>query len=341
MLRTLIPRLRCPAGGGPLTLVSDDGDWVETGELLCAANGRRYPIRDGMPHLYVEDERWRPKAREAEGWVQLHKDRQLYGEASAPVDVRLPYVDHEPWLSTAREFDVALELGAPLAGKWVLDVGAGRGWAAAQFAVRGANAVALEINPDRHVGLGRSIDTMAHTGARFSPVIGDSENMPFADGAFDIAFASAALHHTSDIGLVLTNIARVLRPGGLLLAMHEPCAADGEDVDPLLEEERSYGINENHPGLDGYRHALRRAALSEQAIFAWQAYGVSDESRAIWSRELGVPGPAEVAARRPRWERLLGRLRRPANPRLPPQDWMDALLRRIGGGVIIAARRAP
>src|SRR5690606_13809330 len=129
-------------------------EWIETGALVCPTNGRRYPIRDGMAHLYVEDERWLPKAREAAGWVQLHNDRQLYSEASVSVDVRLPYVDQEPWNAIAPEFDVALELSGPLAGKWVLDVGAGRGWAAKQFAVRGASAVALEINPDRQVGLG-------------------------------------------------------------------------------------------------------------------------------------------------------------------------------------------
>ncbi len=345
----LLPLLRCPAGGGALTLegAQPAGDgWVAQGTLICQSNGRRYPIRNGMPYLYVDDERWQPKAREAAGWVQFHKNHQIYEQSGVGVDFQLPYFPHEPWVEVARQFDIALELTAPHQGKWVLDVGAGRSWAAKHFALRGASAVAVEINDDDQIGLGRSNALMEQAGVRYSAAIADSENLPFADRSFDIVFSSAALHHTSHLDLLLQNIARVLRPGGLMVAIHEPCVADSdtaEDIARVVAEERAYGINENHPYLGDYRRAMRGAGLKERAVFAWQAYGMPEGTLAIWSEELGVEPPAAFAAPPSGLGRLISRLaplRGPAPPpQVPPQRWMDNVLRHKGGGLILLAGR--
>jgi len=351
MLTNLIPLLRCPAGGGRLELAgaADETGWIETGELVCPANGRRYPIRDGMPLLYVDDERWQPKAREAVGWVEFHKDRGIYDQTGVEIDHMLPYFPEQPWLDIGKMFDVALDLVRPAPGKWVLDVGAGRGWAAKQLAVRGCNAVAIEINPDDQVGLGRSNALMRRTGVPYSAVIGDSENLPFADGAFDVVFSAAALHHTSDLDLLLRNIGRVLRPGGIMVAMNEPCVRDSAtsaELERAVAEELSYGINENHPFLDDYRRALAGAGLGDADIFAWQAYKMPPEAMAEWSAQLGIEPPSAFAPPPPRqgwFARLLGRPApapaAPAGSVIPPRPWMDHMLRRVGGSIVILARK--
>ena len=48
--------------------------------------------------------------------------------------------------------------------------------------------------------------------------------MPFADASFDLVFAFGAAHHFVRHRATLREIARVLRPGGTALYLHEPAA---------------------------------------------------------------------------------------------------------------------
>lgn len=323
----LLDVARCPACAGPLRLEGGLEPWIEAGTLVCDADANRYPIRLGMPYLYVDDESWQPKAREADGWVRMHRDRKIYDQTGVDVDFRLPYFEEEPWIGVARQFDIALELIKPARGLRVLDVGAGRGWAAKQLAVRGCSVVAVDVTDDDQVGLGRSRALMEEANVRFDAVVADSERLPFADASFDVVFCAAALHHTTDFDGLMANISRVLRPGGRLVAVNEPCIADDADDEEVrrtdLAEELSYGINETRPRLDDYRRVLARAGLRETALFAWQSYGMSRAALTAWSRALGVPAP-----------RTFLRFARGA-----PQAWTDNLLRRRGGEVILAATK--
>ena len=327
MLAGLLDIARCPACAGVLRLDGEAAEWIETGALVCDADGSRYHIRRGMPYLYVDDQSWAPKAREADGWVRIHQDKQIYDQTGVDIDFRLPYFEEEPWLKVARQFDIALELIRPSPGMQILDVGAGRGWAAKQFAVRGCRVVAIDVADDDQVGLGRSRALMEEAGVLFDAVVGDSERLPFADGSFDVVFCAAALHHTTNLDRLMDNIARVLRPGGHLVAVNEPCIADGADDEEVrrtdLAEELSYGINETRPRLDDYRRVFRHAGLHETALFAWQSYGMSRAALTVWSRALGVPAP-----------RTFVRFARGA-----PQSWTDNLLRQRGGELILAATK--
>jgi ubiquinone/menaquinone biosynthesis C-methylase UbiE len=92
----------------------------------------------------------------------------------------------------------------------VLDVGCGPGekadWVARAL---GAKVVALDQS-ERMVELtrARGIET----------VLGDVQALPFADGSFDVVIAAWMLYHVADLDLGLDEIARVLRPGGRLVA---------------------------------------------------------------------------------------------------------------------------
>ena len=249
-----------------------------------------------MPYLYVDDEQWRPKAREADGWVRIHKDKGIYDQTGVDIDFRLPYFEEEPWIGVARQFDIALELIRPTPGMRVLDVGAGRGWAAKHLAVRGCRAVAVDVTADDQIGLGRSRALMDEAGVLFDALVADSERLPFADASFDVVFCAAALHHTTDLAALMANIARVLRRGGRLVAINEPCIADEADDEEVrrthIAEELAYGINETRPRLDDYRRVLSAAGLRETSLFTWQSHGMSRAALAAWSRGLGVPEPS-------------------------------------------------
>jgi SAM-dependent methyltransferase len=97
----------------------------------------------------------------------------------------------------------------PLAGRRVLDAGAGTGLASAALRAVGARPVALD----------RSRPMLARDAqARPPAVVGALESLPLRDGAVDDAVAAFALNHVDDPVAALAELARVVRPGGAVLA---------------------------------------------------------------------------------------------------------------------------
>ncbi len=349
MQATLLSRLRCPACEGHLTLIGESAAWIETGTLVCTKCSHQYPIKNGMPHLHVDDARWQPKAAEASGWVKYHHDHQIYDQTGVDIDFQLPYFPHEPWLAIAHQFDIALELVVPQAGQWVLDIGAGRGWAAKHFALRGCHSVAIDVTDDEHVGLGRSRALMAQAGVVYDTLIADSEQLPFATASFDLVFCSAALHHTTDLTCLVDQIGRVLKHGGRLVAMNEPCVSDASQDDELrrtvLAEELSYGINETRPHLDDYRRVISHAGLQETVLLTPETYRRKPSDMVAWSHELGISPPTafeQASMGQPgRWFKAWRPQHGVASvERLQvPQAWVDHLLRERGGSLILVATK--
>jgi uncharacterized protein YbaR (Trm112 family)/SAM-dependent methyltransferase len=262
----LLELVSCPACEGPLAATAEEEleEEIERGVLTCETCGRSYPIRAGMPHLYVDDESWAAKGREAQGWVTLHQEMGIYEQGEDAVDLYIPYFPEEPWSRVAPSFDMALEALALDGSETVLDLGAGRGWAAKHFALRGCRVVALDVADDANVGLGRGRKLMQHANTYFERIIGDGERLPFRPESFDVVFCAAALHHTSDLDLFLQNVGYVLRPGGTLCAINEPSISILLDEQKALAEstdELRHGINEKRPDLARYLAALAGAGF--------------------------------------------------------------------------------
>jgi len=298
MKQELTELICCPVCGGGLQVFQAEMSPVEiwAGELCCLSCGAVYPIRQGMPHLYVEDGQWASKAREAEGWVAYHKNLGIYDiTADEPIDVHIPYYSEEPWIGVAHSFDVALELLNLSGGETVLDLGAGRGWAAKQFAKHGCRVVALDIVPDENIGLGRGRALMDHAGVYFDRLIADAERLPFFDQCFDLVFCAATLHHTSHLHLLCRHIARVLKPDGRLCAIREPCISVGDNEQVVLardaNDEIAVGINENRPNLLQYVQALEAAGLTPVYVAPVEAIALSDVDLRSWAVGLGVVRP--------------------------------------------------
>lgn len=323
MREELTELICCPACGGRLQIHAAAESSVEVwdGTLECPACDVAFPIQNGMPLLYVNDARWASKAREAEGWVAYHKKLGIYDLADEDrIDIHIPYYPEEPWIGVAQSFDVALKALNLTGEESVLDLGAGRGWAAKQFALRGCRVVALDIVPDEHVGLGRGQALMNHAGVYFDRLIGDAERLPFFDNSFDLVFCSATLHHTSDLPLLCQNIARVLKPGGRLCAIREPCISVGENEQAVLVrdamDELEVGINENRPNLLDYIQALDVARLEPIRAAPVNALPLNEVDLRSWAFELGITRPPiwlnrprETVGRwrhygRPRWEAM-------------------------------------
>ena len=98
---------------------------------------------------------------------------------------------------------LAAHVGAPVAGRRVLDIGCGNGDISQHFAA--ANEVdGVDVDDRRRP---------ENRGFRFARV--ESERLPFGDGAFDIVLSNHVIEHVADQVLHLTEIARVLPPRGL------------------------------------------------------------------------------------------------------------------------------
>jgi SAM-dependent methyltransferase len=92
----------------------------------------------------------------------------------------------------------------------VLEVGCGWGELAERMATElDAEVVALDQSP-RMVELTRERGVEAQ--------VGDVQALPFADESFDVAVAAWMLYHVADLDLALSELARVLRRGGRLVA---------------------------------------------------------------------------------------------------------------------------
>lgn len=62
----------------------------------------------------------------------------------------------------------------------------------------------------------------------YTPVLADAQHLPFVSGFADIVTLNAALHHCDDMVQTLTEAARLVCPGGLLITDHDPQISAGE-----------------------------------------------------------------------------------------------------------------
>ena len=216
MKPSLLELICCPACYSSLEIQSEQvkaGElWL--GNLRCVSCGSNFPIENGMPLLYVEDDKWVPKALEAAGWITHLKQLGLYNADLDGIDFEAPDYSAEPWIRIKKSFEVALSLLKLTGDETILDLGAGKGWAAKQLALLGCNVVALDIVTDDMVGLGRAKALMTKAGTYFERIIGDGENLPLKPDSFDIVFCCGAIDHSSNLPLLMASIGRVLKPNG-------------------------------------------------------------------------------------------------------------------------------
>lgn len=101
-------------------------------------------------------------------------------------------------------------------GKRVLDVGCGNGYVTCKFAQAGASVVAVDLT-DKGVELTKARLSLA--GLEADVRRADAESLPFGDDTFDVVVSFGVLHHTPDTETAISEIHRVLRPGGRFLLM--------------------------------------------------------------------------------------------------------------------------
>jgi len=102
----------------------------------------------------------------------------------------------------------------------VLDVGCGVGhWGEVLASALPADAQVVGVDRDP-LWIGKATERAAAQGIsdRFQYRVSDAHTLPFPDASFDLVTCQTVLIHVADPGAVIAEMARVTRPGGLVLA---------------------------------------------------------------------------------------------------------------------------
>jgi len=159
----------------------------------------------------------------------------------------------------------------------LLDIGAGGGWAARYL--RDADVIAIDLL----AAGGRPGEVR---------VRGDMRRLPIGDATVDAAFYAASLHY-APIDDSIREAARVLRRGGVLIAVDSPIYRDRNAQARAKARSATYYADAGFPELAEHYHPIDVTALrAALADFGFATVRL-DVGKRLWRR-----GPSFVMARR-------------------------------------------
>jgi SAM-dependent methyltransferase len=187
----------------------------------------------------------------------------------------------------------------------VLDVGAGNGWMSHRLSLRDHKPVALDIFSE----YGDGLRSARHYPRWFPCIEGEFDELPFRDGAFDLAIYNSSIHYSTDYRRTLREARRCLRGSGRVVIMDSPVYNLPEHGERMRAErhelfERRYGFrSDSVPSIEYFDEATIES-LGRDLKIEWRRslpwYGLS------WALR---PWKARLFSRRPpsRFLILVGR----------------------------------
>lgn len=178
--------VRCPGCMADLT--------ASASALACKRCKREYPVKDGIARFVEDDKYTRSFSIEWKRHATTQFDSVNNWSASEEKLQRL--------------FPFPLE---QLRGKLVLDAGVGSGRLSEVLLEHGARVVGIDLS--------YAIETARDNLAKYPDCAlaqGDLLSLPLKEGVFDVVMCVGVLHHTPDPKRAFMEIARRVKPGGLI-----------------------------------------------------------------------------------------------------------------------------
>lgn len=204
-----------------------------------------------------------------------------------------PPVAHNPLMRA--EEHAMLACWPQVAGAQALDLACGSGRYLRQLAQGGARRV---VAMDFCMPMLRQV-------AAAQRVCADMMALPFTDSSFDVVISGLALGHASDVQLWMTEVARVLTPGGTLLYsdFHPAAARAGLTRSFKDQDHQACTVPHHCFEADLQREALTRAGLQLQSMHdvrvGYELREPFARCEEFYERWHGLPVVLVVHARKP------------------------------------------
>ena len=232
----------------------------------------------------------------------------MFHETSATPDYTMGYseVILETQLRATAETSAAFLLPHLRSGLSLLDFGCGPGTisvglakAVAPGEMHGVDMEESQIETARSVAASHGQDNAVFH-------VGDVTDLKFEDGFFDVAHCRSVLMHVPDTAAVLSEVKRVLKPGGILACREMICESAFTHPDNGIMR-RSWEMFEDlvqgddgHPqmGKDMKRHILEAGFVDLRMSASSSVYSSPEEIASIYrliSQWLLSPEVAEAA----------------------------------------------
>ena len=251
--------------------------------------------------------------------------------AAAEVQRRLWGTDPQAWADLAEAhnqplFEAVLDAAGARPGTRLLDVGCGSGLTLVLARERGALPSGVDISPGL---LSIACDRLPHADLREA----DMESLPFGDAAFDAVTGVNAFQFAGDPRRALREAARVIRPGGRVVAslFAAPERSQGtvahEAMSALIPPSQAgdhapYALSAPGNLEAALRDAGLRAASNGEVVCQWRYSDMDEAVRALLcsaggARAAEAVGPQAVReALRP----ALGQFQDPRDRRRQPAE---------------------
>jgi SAM-dependent methyltransferase len=163
-------------------------------------------------------------------------------------------------------------------GPQVLDAGAGQGTMSRRLIERGFDVTSTDVSPEAVEVLREQLGARVRTA--------DLTALPFEDESFDAVVLGEVLEHVEDDRAALREVARVLRPGGVLALSVPGNPARFGPSDRWAGHHRRYARGE----------LVEKVGVAELAVIRCSAWGFPVSAlyhRHVYERYVGRRGPAQ------------------------------------------------
>jgi SAM-dependent methyltransferase len=236
-------RVRCPRCGRSM------GDLPhEDTTLVCSRCTVKMPCERGVWKALLP-EREAHFSRFVEDY-QCIRAAEGRGSASADYYLALPTCDltgrnSVQWAIRARTFRYIERRILPCITTLtrpslrILDLGAGNGWMSYRLALQGHAPVAVDLMTNDQDGLEAAEHYKKHLPGLFPRFQAELDNLPFADGQFDLVIFNASFHYSENCERTMAEALRCTRREGTVLIADTPWYSDEQSGVRMLEERRA------------------------------------------------------------------------------------------------------